>query len=73
MSQDIACLGAAILAGVAGGLFASVEEACTRMVKISRVYEPNMENHAIYQGQYEKFKALFQVVAPIYKMDAELD
>lgn len=66
MSQDIACLGAAILAGVAGGIFPSVADACSQMICISRVYEPNMQNHAHYQKQYAKYKALFRAMTPIF-------
>lgn len=69
-SQDVACLGAAILAGVAGGIFESVEYACASMIKVGRVYEPNMENHAIYRRQYEKFKLLFDSMSEIYALDA---
>lgn len=70
-SQDTACLGAAILAGVATGKFASIQAASDSMVKIKKVYTPNPENHKIYMGQYHKFKMLFQALEPLYDYDAK--
>ena len=70
-TQDAACLGAAILAGAACGIFSSVEEACERMVRVKRVYEPNMQANALYRRQYEKYKRLFDAVSVVYEMDAK--
>lgn len=70
-SQDTACLGAAILAGNAAGVFESIESAVDSMVKIKKTFEPNMENHAAYQKQYEKFKVLFQSLQDLYELDAK--
>ena len=70
-SQDTACLGAAILAGTAVGIFQSVEAAADAMVKLKKVYHPDPERHALYQKQYRKFKALYQSVQDVYRMDAE--
>lgn len=70
-SQDAACLGAAILAGVAAGVFESIEKACESMVQIKKIYSPNPDNHAVYEKQYEKFKKLFTLLEPLFAMDAE--
>lgn len=70
-AQDAACLGAAILAGTAAGIFDSIESACDSMVEIKKVYTPNPENKAVYARQYEKYKKLFQVLDPVFEMDAE--
>lgn len=70
-SQDTACLGAAILAGKAAGVFASTESAVDSMVKIKKSFEPNMENHQIYAEQYEKFKLLFRCLSPLFNEDAK--
>lgn len=70
-SQDTACLGAAILAGVAAGMFESVESACDSMVEIKKTYEPNPENHAVYLKQYKKFKVLFDSLKDLFDLDAE--
>ncbi|MEG2677057.1 MAG: FGGY family carbohydrate kinase [Oscillospiraceae bacterium] len=69
-SQDIACLGAAVLAGVASGIFESIESACEVMVKIKKTYNPNQENHLLYRKQYQKFKMLFSALEDIYASDS---
>ena len=70
-SQDTACLGAAILAGVATGVFEGIESASDSMVKIKKVYEPDMEKHQIYKRQYEKFKILFNSLSDLFALDAK--
>lgn len=70
-SQDTACLGAAILAGTAAGVFESIESAVDSMVKIKKTYTPDLEKHSIYLKQYEKFKLLFQSLTPVFEADAE--
>ena len=70
-SQDAACLGAAILAGTAAGVFKSMEGACESMVEVKRTYEPNMDNHRIYQRQYAKFKKLFNSLTDLFAEDAK--
>lgn len=40
-NEECACLGSAILAGVATGVFESVEKACEKTVKINNIYKPN--------------------------------
>lgn len=70
-SQDTACLGAAILAGVAAGVFESIESASDALVKIKKVYTPNEKNHAVYVKQYEKFKRIFSSLTDVFAMDAK--
>ena len=68
-AQDAACLGAAILAGTATGVFKSIASACESMVQVKRVYEPDEKNQELYGRQYEKYMALFHAVEPIFQMD----
>lgn len=68
-SQDVACLGAAILAGLAVGIFSGIQEACDSMIKIKKVYEPNQENHEIYRKQYQKYKQLFTDLNGLFDLD----
>lgn len=70
-SQDTACLGAAILAGYAAGIFESIESAVDSMVAIRKTFEPNMENHEIYKKQYRKFNVLFRSLTELFELDAE--
>jgi xylulokinase len=68
-SQDVACLGAAILAGLAAGIFPSIKTAVGSMVKIKKVYKPNLENHSIYQKQFMKYKKLSSSLNELFAMD----
>ena len=65
-SREVACLGAAILAGVAAGTFVSLEKACDLVVKTKKVYEPNMENHRLYREQYVKYKKLLYDMSSMF-------
>lgn len=55
-NDETACLGSAILAGVATGIFESVEWACNRFVEINKSYIPNKD--ADYTECYNRFKQL---------------
>ena len=70
-SQDVACLGAAILAGSAVGIFPNIQTAVDSMVQIKKVYKPNMENHKIYQMQFAKYKKLFASLNDMFEFDAQ--
>lgn len=56
---EAACLGAAILAGTAVGIYESIEKACENMVEIKTRFNPNPDNRAIYDQGYEDYKRLF--------------
>ena len=71
-SQDTACLGAAILAGVAAGVFESIDSAVASMVKVKKTFEPNPNNREMYLKQYKKFKKLFDSMSELFEMDAEV-
>ena len=60
-------LGAAILAGMAVGDFASAEEAVTRCVTIERLFEPDPTRHAFYQERAALFRSLYPSLAPLLK------
>ncbi|GCF08818.1 xylulokinase [Dictyobacter arantiisoli] len=57
--------GAALLAGVAGGVYASVQEACAQTVKIVSRTEPNTALAPVYEQTYEVYKALYPALKPI--------
>jgi xylulokinase len=69
-TQEAACLGAAILAGAAVGLYPSAGEAAQQMASVCGRWEPNQANKAIYdQGfrayveLYERLEGLFAAAA----------
>lgn len=57
-TQDAACLGAALIAGVGAGIWPSVAEAAERLVEQERVYEPNPENKAAYDDLARRYQML---------------
>lgn len=58
--------GAAILAMVGCGAYATVEEACRNIVHITRSIEPDAVIAQKYQPKYEVFKALYQSLKPVF-------
>ncbi len=51
--KEQACMGAAILAGVAGGVFGSIADGCGAMVRSrEELTEPNRSNVALYEEMY---------------------
>ncbi len=70
-AQDAACLGAAILAGVATGVYESAESAVEAMVRVEKQYVPNPENREVYQRQYKRFKLLFDSLTGLFALDGE--
>ncbi len=63
--SEAACLGVAILAGAAVGQFASVEEGVRRMVRVRKVYEPDMEKHQRYLERYRTFAKIYPALAEL--------
>lgn len=58
-TEEAASLGVAILAGVACGLFKSVEEGCATMVHLKDRYYPHNENKKVYDKIYRVYLALY--------------
>ncbi|MGI6093893.1 MAG: xylulokinase [Lachnospiraceae bacterium] len=59
-SKEAACLGAAILAGKAVGLFDSIDGAVDSMIDTKAVFDPNPDNREVYETGYQMYKKLFQ-------------
>ncbi|MHB8628777.1 MAG: FGGY-family carbohydrate kinase [Aggregatilineales bacterium] len=52
-------LGAAILAGVGGGVFSSAEQAVSALVKIERVFEPDTHRQGLYDERFARYGLLY--------------
>jgi xylulokinase len=68
MAMDVseaACLGVAILAGVATDAFSSIEEGVTRMVRVKRTYEPDMAMHERYMEKARIFAQVYPTLAAL--------
>lgn len=57
--------GAALLAGVAGGVYPSVQAACDQTVRVIQRTEPRPETTEAYAQAYETYKALYPALKPI--------
>jgi xylulokinase len=64
-AEEGAAFGAALLAGVAAGIWSSVDAACDTVVRIADHLEPNAESVKILAQQYERFKQIYPALKPI--------
>ncbi len=58
--KEATSLGGAMLAGVATGLYSSIDEASKNLVKWERELEPNRQNHQQYGEIKEKWQKIYQ-------------
>ena len=66
--DDAACMGAAMLAGKAVGLYRNLEEAVCKVVKIKEKFEPNPSNFNIYEKVYNKYCKLYNSLLEVFEM-----
>lgn len=57
--KEATALGAAIIAGCGAGIYSSIEDGANRTVKWDRTFEPDMENHKIYEDLYKKWRTVY--------------
>jgi len=57
--------GAALLAGVASGVYSSVQQACDATVRVVERTEPQQQNASVYVRMYEQYRALYPALRPI--------
>ena len=62
---EAAGMGAAILAGVAAGVFTDAASAIDSHLKIKKIYEPNPGIKALFDERYELYKKLYPAVKEI--------
>ena len=66
-SEEGPALGGAMLAAVANGEFASVEEAAEKIVEVVDTIEPEQELAAKYEAQYRKFAKIYPTVKDLFE------
>jgi xylulokinase len=66
-TSDAAMLGAALLAGVAGGVFGSVDEACRGSVARGDRVQPDPATYGAYRRSYELFRAVYPAVRELFR------
>lgn len=60
--REASCLGAAILAGVATGVYSTVGEGVDRTVEVSEVFEPNERQSAQYNDRFSLYRRLYPLL-----------
>ena len=65
-SEEGPSMGGAMLAAVACGEYASVEEAAKKIVEVVDTVEPIPENAARYEKQYQKFRRIYPTVKELF-------
>ncbi len=66
-SEEGPGLGAAMLAAVGCGAFASVEEAASRIVRVVDTIEPEPELVAQYEARYAQFRRIYPACKPLFE------
>ena len=64
-SEQGSAFGAALLGGVAGGVFADVHEAVARCVRVREVVEPDPAWSAAYPELHERYRALYPALRDV--------
>ena len=67
-SEEGPALGGAMLAAVACGEYASVEEVAAKIVKVIDTVEPEAELVAKYEERYNQFKQIYPACKPIFEV-----
>ncbi|MBN2000745.1 hypothetical protein JW935_24565 [candidate division KSB1 bacterium] len=57
--SECGLVGAAILAGKATGVFASIEQGVEKFVQTERIFEPDKKKNSIYRERCKKYQELF--------------
>ncbi len=58
--------GGAILAAVACGKYASVEDACRKLVRVTNTLTPDPELAALYESRYQTYRKLYPALKDIF-------
>lgn len=59
-------MGGAMLAAVACGEYASVQECCDKLVNVMETVEPDPEIAARYEERYQKYRLIYPALKPIF-------
>ena len=65
-NEEGPALGGAMLAAVANGEYASVEEAAEKIVRVKSTVEPELELAARYEEKYQKFRQIYPTVKELF-------
>ena len=72
-TSEAASLGVAMLAGCATGVYHSLEEAASQLIKVRKTFYPRADRAVHYQRQLTIFADLYRALRPIYQAMAADD
>ena len=64
-AEEGSAYGAALLGGVAGGVFADVHEAVARCVRVDATIDPDAAWTRVYEDLYARYRALYPALEPL--------
>jgi xylulokinase len=64
-AEEGGAYGAALLAGVGGGVWPTVDAACESVVRVATRVEPNPQAARLMERQYEMFRALYPALRAV--------
>lgn len=70
-SEEGPAFGAAILATVGCGKYANVEEATSKLIKVTETTEQDAQIVTLYNKKYEVFKNLYPTLKPVFELMAK--
>jgi xylulokinase len=72
-AEEGAAYGAALLAGVGGGAWPTVEDACDEVVQVENRFEPEPSAVAVLDRQYQAFRRLYPALHMVNEGFDELE
>jgi xylulokinase len=66
-TREAACLGAAMLAGIALGVYKNASDAVQAVVKTARVFEPDTRRARLYSERYAQYRAYEALSRNLYR------
>jgi xylulokinase len=66
-AEEGAAYGAAILAGVGGGVWPSVDEACGAVVRVAQRIAPDGGSRSVMRQAYERFRKIYPALRPLFE------
>lgn len=66
-NEEAACLGAAMLAGVATGIFPNLQSAVQKLAVLKQRFDPNPNNFPAYTTVYKRYVDLYHSLVPLFE------
>lgn len=63
--SEAGTLGTAILAGTAAGIYSSLEDAASKLIKVKKEFYPDDRMHSIYKEKFNTYKRIYPAVKSV--------